>query len=77
MCDNVFVLVSDGLPVCLSICFQATRSAGVVAIVGLGTSDASLPVMDATIREIDIRGCMCNIFEYVPGCSMFSDFRWP
>lgn len=36
--------------------FQATRSGGSVALVGVGPSDITLPVLDAAVREIDIRG---------------------
>jgi len=37
-----------------------TRSGGVIVLVGLGAPVISLPIVDATVREIDIRG----VFRY-------------
>ena len=41
-----------------------TRSGGVVAIVGLGASEVKVPIVDASVREIDIRGVFryCNCY---------------
>lgn len=37
---------------------KATKAGGCVVLVGLGPSDIETPLVDATIKEIDIRGCI-------------------
>jgi L-iditol 2-dehydrogenase len=39
---------------------QATKSGGVAVIVGMGASEVKVPLVNALVREVDIRG----IFRY-------------
>lgn len=41
-------------------CNQAVRMGGVVAAVGFGPESVDIPVMEAVVREVDIRGCVAN-----------------
>lgn len=46
----------------LHYCFlQATKSGGTLVVVGMGKPEVKFPIVDALVREVDIRG----IFRYV------------
>ena len=41
--------------------FQATKAGGTLVVVGMGKPEVRFPIVDALVREVDIRG----IFRYV------------
>ncbi|XP_006628790.1 sorbitol dehydrogenase [Lepisosteus oculatus] len=49
-----------GVESCIQTAIYATRSGGVVVLVGLGSEMANIPLLNAAVREVDIRG----IFRY-------------
>jgi len=51
----------SGAPSSLQAAIYATKSGGVVVLVGLGAEMVEMPVVNAGVREVDIRG----IFRYV------------
>jgi L-iditol 2-dehydrogenase len=58
----------SGAPSAISAGIYATRSGGVVILVGVGSPEVKLPIAEATIREVDIRG----VIRYVDNCFKFS-----
>ncbi|VDP45222.1 unnamed protein product [Heligmosomoides polygyrus] len=49
-----------GVQTCLEAAVLSTRSGGVIVMVGLRDSRVELPIIDAALREVDIRG----VFRY-------------
>jgi len=44
----------------IKLAIQGTRAGGVVLLVGLGPAEVKVPIVDAAVREVDIRG----VFRY-------------
>uniref|UniRef100_UPI00398E9DA5 sorbitol dehydrogenase-like n=1 Tax=Pristiophorus japonicus TaxID=55135 RepID=UPI00398E9DA5 len=49
-----------GAELCIQAGVNATKSGGVLVLVGLGNPSANIPVLDVIIRELDVRG----VFRY-------------
>jgi len=49
-----------GFPDAVKLAIKATKSGGTVQLVGMGPPEISLPLIDAAVREVDIRG----VFRY-------------
>lgn len=52
---------ASGAQASIRLAILATKSGGVVVVVGMGSPDVQIPLMNALTREIDIRG----VFRYV------------
>lgn len=58
---NVDVCIdATGVESAIKTCIYAAKSGGVVVMVGMGKPEISVPILEASIREVDLRG----VFRY-------------
>lgn len=55
---------ATGVESCIKTCIFATKRGGIVVCVGMGKPDVTLPILEASIKEVDIRGVFryCNTY---------------
>lgn len=44
---------------------QVTKTGGTVMLVGMGQPEVKVPIIDALVREVDIKGVFRYVNEYV------------
>lgn len=59
-CSTPSILITVAAP-----SFQATKSGGVLVLVGLGPAQVTLPIVDAAVKRVDIRGIFCYANTHV------------
>ncbi|XP_064932409.1 sorbitol dehydrogenase isoform X1 [Columba livia] len=64
-CMPEMTVECTGVQACIQTGIYATRSGGTLVLVGLGPEMVTLPVVNAAVREVDIRG----IFRYCNTCT--------
>jgi len=64
-----------GVESCVRVCVSSTGLAGVVVLVGLGKIEMTLPLTNALIKEVDVRGVFRYVNDYPTSIEMVSSGR--
>ncbi|CAH1173524.1 unnamed protein product [Phaedon cochleariae] len=64
-----------GVEACVRICVKSTGLAGVVVLVGLGKLEMTLPLANALIKEVDVRGVFRYCNDYPTAIEMVRSGR--
>ncbi|XP_035668185.1 sorbitol dehydrogenase-like [Branchiostoma floridae] len=73
--DQLILYFMEGRESCSDIgcwVFQATEPGGVLMIVGLGRPMATIPLLDAALKEVDIRGNLRYANDYPTALAMIA-----
>ncbi|XP_074107594.1 sorbitol dehydrogenase [Cotesia typhae] len=60
-CEPDKTIDASGAESCIRLAILATKSGGVAVLVGMGAPEIKIPLINALVREVDIRG----VFRYV------------
>lgn len=72
-CEATVSMDASGAEQCVRVAIQATKPGGVAVLIGMGTSEMKLPLANALIREVDIRGVFRYANDYGTALRMVAD----
>lgn len=72
-CEPSVSMDASGAELCVRVAIQATKPGGVAVLIGMGTSEMTLPLANALIREVDIRGIFRYANDYGTALRMIAD----
>ncbi|KAF2362512.1 Alcohol dehydrogenase C-terminal, partial [Trinorchestia longiramus] len=65
----------SGAEASIKLAIQATESGGIVTLVGLGPAEVKVPLVDAAIREVDIKGVFCYVNDFADALELVASGR--
>lgn len=71
-CQPTISLECSGAESSVRIAIKATKAGGVAVLIGMGKPEMTIPLGDALIREVDIRGVFRYVNDYATALEMVS-----